>query len=125
MLLRHLLLSSTLALSSFCAVADEDADFDLAAECAGISAAVEAAFPEPAAGSTSETKQLRQVAAEIHDSSYRTAYDLGAKAGVPLADVVKRMISAMVLGGQMPKNQLVSAMKLKCEKKFVRVSQRP
>jgi hypothetical protein len=105
--------------------AQEDGEFDLAAECAGISAAVEAAFPESAAGSASETKQLRKVAAEIHDSSYKTAYDLGAKAGVPLADVVKRMISAMVLGGQLPKDQLVSAMKLKCEGKFVRSLQRP
>lgn len=117
MRLRYLLLSIALALCSPYTVADEDADFDLAAECAGVSAAVEAAFPE---SSASGPKELRRIAAEIHDSSYRTAYDLGAKAGVPLADVVKRMISAMVLGGQLPKDQLVAAMKLKCEKKFLR-----
>lgn len=123
MRLRTFVLPFAFAMCGAYTFAQEDADFDRAAECAGISAAVEAAFPDSTAGNASSTNELRRIAAEIQDNSHRTAYDLGAKAGASPVDVLKRMVSAMTVGAQLPKDQLLSAMKLRCEKQFLRSSQ--
>lgn len=118
--LKQFCLLAALALCGGPAFAQETPELDFAAECAGISAAVSASLAPPSGTDTDVIKELRQAAAEIHDNSYRRANDLGAQAGVPAVDVVKRMISAMVLSGQQASDQLRTAMRSRCERAFRR-----